>query len=373
MLNVQKYLQDHTLDDLESQLGIITTRYTDRVVLNYSQLDSPKFHPICDECRGLILSLPNLKVLSRSFDRFYNLGERGYFSDDQFCINRMEVQQKIDGSLIDTYNDGHKWCCATRKMAFAEGETPKGNTFKPVVEKALGFPVEDLEYKLTDEMKDYTIICEMVSPETRVVIPYPEYKLYVLAIRNKYTGEYLDREDIDNIVYNYWLKEGPNLDRPDIYTFKSIEDCIKASNELKPMDYNGEGYVCCDVVTNNRVKIKNPAYVAIHHLRENVKISTNCIIDLVFEQEYDEYLEYFPEDTHFFQPYIDGYHNMIRDIKQVWDSTHNIEDQKEFALQVKDKPFSGILFNMRKGKSISEALDKLTRKSRQRLINNYVK
>jgi hypothetical protein len=63
------------LEDLENELGIVITRYDDRVVLNYSQIDSQKFHPICDECRGLILSLPNYEILSRPFDRFYNLQE----------------------------------------------------------------------------------------------------------------------------------------------------------------------------------------------------------------------------------------------------------------------------------------------------------
>lgn len=72
MLSVQKYLVEHRLEDLENEFGIVVTRYEDRVVLNYSQIKSPKQHPVCDECRALILSYPDFFILSRSFDRFYN-------------------------------------------------------------------------------------------------------------------------------------------------------------------------------------------------------------------------------------------------------------------------------------------------------------
>lgn len=75
MLEVQKYLQTHTLDDLEKDFGIGFKVYDDRVILKYRINSTPKFHPIVRECRGLILSLPDYKILARGFDRFYNYGE----------------------------------------------------------------------------------------------------------------------------------------------------------------------------------------------------------------------------------------------------------------------------------------------------------
>ena len=87
MLNVQKYLLNHTLRNLEKQFGVIVTRYDDRIVLNYSHIESPKQHYICDECRGLILSYLDYKVLCRPFDRFYNLHEV-QLNKDQFDFQR---------------------------------------------------------------------------------------------------------------------------------------------------------------------------------------------------------------------------------------------------------------------------------------------
>ena len=54
-MNVQKYLEENGLKKLQEEFKIVVTDYPDRVVLNYDQIDSPRFNPICDECRGLIL------------------------------------------------------------------------------------------------------------------------------------------------------------------------------------------------------------------------------------------------------------------------------------------------------------------------------
>ena len=75
MNNVQKYLKDHTLDDLKEEFGINFKLYDDRVILKYRVDSKPKYHPIVLECRGIILSFPDFEILSRGFDRFFNYGE----------------------------------------------------------------------------------------------------------------------------------------------------------------------------------------------------------------------------------------------------------------------------------------------------------
>lgn len=360
MLNTQKYLQNHSLESLENEFGIVITKYDDRVVLNYSQIESPKFHPICDECRGLILSYPNYNVLCRSFDRFYNYGEGGYFSKEEFDITRAETQQKIDGSLINLYYDGDKWCCATRKMAFSEGETNKGNTFKEVVERALGFPIEKISLN-----SNYTYICEVVSPETRVVVPYKEYKLYLLAVRDRWTGEY-SHKNVCGLAC--WALQ---VEMPNMYKFNNFDEIIKTVKELEPMNEDGEGYVCYDPVTQNRIKIKNPSYLALANLRENGTISNKNIAKLVIEQDYEEYLNYFPEDLEFFQPYINAYNRLMYDIDRTWNQNKDIEDQKEFALNVKDKEIGSIMFSLRKGLTLSKIFDKLFDKKKIELLETY--
>ena len=75
-------------------------------------------------------------------------------------------------------------------------------------------------------------------------------------------------------------------------------------NDLEKMD---EGFVCVDYTQhyrNNsyrRLKVKNPVYVAIAHLKESSASSLRSVLQLVMSGEQDEFLGYFPE----FKKYVD--------------------------------------------------------------------
>jgi hypothetical protein len=95
---VQDFLKRHGNDGLEKlkeNFKIEVREYDDRVVLNYSQIDSDKYEPICKECRALILRKNTWEVLARSFDRFFNVGE--CLEDKDFPIDKCRIDQKLDG------------------------------------------------------------------------------------------------------------------------------------------------------------------------------------------------------------------------------------------------------------------------------------
>lgn len=369
MLKVQEYLKNNPIENLEKDFGIVVRKYDDRIVLNYSQIDSKKFVPESDECRGLILSYPDLNILCRSFDRFYNHWEGNYGKD--FVIKDSIIFDKIDGSLINFYHDGENWQCATRGTAFAEGPTNLGGEFRKGVERALGFKIERLEKIFYDWLKDYTVITEFVSPESRVVVRYPQYKLYVLAVRNKHTGDYLPVYYNDQVA-DLLINRGSNVTVPKKYRFNNFEDLTKIVEELDPFAEEGEGYVCYNPNDQRRMKVKNPKHTAIAHMRENGIVSNKRIAVLVFKQDYEEYLHYFPEDREFFDPYIKAYDRMINHINEVWENTKNIEEQKEFALQVKDLPIGFALFRLRKGGRLEDTLNNINDKKKQELLEKYM-
>ena len=359
-MKVIEYLKNHSYDDLKNELGIESKVYNDRVVLNYSQTDSPKYDPIVKECRALILNRPNHKVLCRSFDRFYNYGEDP--NTEKFKINRSVVEEKIDGSLCCVYNDGNKWQVSTRKMAFAEGETFTGKTFKEIFIEALGGDPNEI-FKTINT--DLVIIFELVSPETRVVKPYEETLVYLLDIRNRVTGSWLGNEES-------WFWNIPSKAKwryPKKFKFENWEECLYALKELPALD---EGYVAR--LMGWRIKIKNPSYLAIANLRLNGVLSEKRLIKLVLLNDYDEYLNYFPEDKKNFEPYIEAYKNMIIDIDAKWIAYKNLENDKDFALAIKNCPAKNILFGMRKkGMKISEVIDKMTDNSKYFLLKSYVR
>lgn len=268
----------------------------------------------------------------------------------------------VHNSLCNVYHDGAKWQVATRKMAFAEGPVPnKRCTYADIFKEALGYDPDDCFKQIS---KDLTIIFEMVSPETRVVTPYKEKAVYLLDVRNRDTGLYLGKEN----TY-FWVvpKEAKWL-YPQDHEFKTWEDVIESSKALPALE---EGYVAR--IDSWRIKVKNPAYLAIAHLRENGAITAKRVVKLVFMQDHGEYLLHFPEDKLEFDPYIEAYQRMIDDVH--WCSHHymKIEDQKEFALKVKDRPAAGILFALRKGRDLHDILEGFTDNYKVNLLKGYIK
>jgi len=362
MLNVQKYLIENGLQSLKDNYGMIAKEYDDFVVINYSQIDSPKNDPITNECRGLILSTDFNKVLCRSFDRFYNLGESNQNIDN---IKDYTILEKYDGSLINVwYNDfEEKWQISTRGTAYAESETPYGRTFKEIIENdVLDVSLQESFY---NEPHHLTFIFELIGPENRVVKSYKEPKLVLLGVRVRDYGNFIP---YDYLRAYYFLFVNKNIFVADKYEFPSIDELVENLKSLNAMD---EGYVLWNEKTGHRVKIKNPAYVQIHKLRDNGVLVPRRIVSLVNMNEHEEYLAYFPEDRQFFNPYINAYNKLREEIDRLWDNTKGIKDQKKFALQVKDKPYASILFSLRKEFTIRDSFDKINIKKLTEIVEKY--
>lgn len=325
-----------TIEELKEKYGLDIKEYSDRYIFNYNQIDSYKyrFDPIVCECRALILD-KDYNILHRSFDRFFNYNEDP--NTTNFNIQNAICDEKLDGTLIGIYFDNSKWCISTRKMAFAEGEIKTKLNFKNIntFNELINYYFKnelDIFYKHANI--NYSYIFEFVSPDNRIVTVYNEPRLVLLAVRNKLSGEYLDRKEEGKKVFWKWY--------PKEYKFQSFTDIIDTLSKL-PSDY--EGYVCN--LNNWRIKIKNPAYLAIHNLRTNNELNENAIIHLVHNMEYDEYLSYYPEDKEYFNPYINIYLNMFNYLDNEYDKYKNIETQKDFALSIIKHPFKHILFKMR--------------------------
>ncbi len=367
---VQDFLRAHKdlsgLLALKEKYGIsVSEKYDDIVVLNYSQIDSPKFDPLVRECRGLILEKGSWNVVARSFDRFFNYGECPDAS--KYDITKAIVQEKLDGSLVTAYWRYDRWNFSTRKMAFAEGENSFGVSFRQVIDKA--FDVK----RLNDSVKeDWCPVFELTSPETRVVKRYSDYRLNLIGCRNRVSCEELTSAQLDKMA------EVLRVPRPKQYSMSSFEEVVKNSKELPELD---EGYVCLwdndgfPCKTNGgsfyRLKIKNPAYLAVAHMRDNGEHSEKRIICLVMLNEQEEYLNYFPEDRQLFQKYIDAYNRIDDDVKKTWEKVKDIENQKDFAIKVKDLSISSILFRMKKGQKFTNIIENMSDSSKINLFKKY--
>ncbi|MCK9597195.1 hypothetical protein M0R19_08490 [Candidatus Pacearchaeota archaeon] len=346
------------LKNLETEFGITNKLYEDRVVLNYDQIESHKhrFNPIVRECRALILSIPTLNILCRSFDRFFDHGK----DKEDFDITKSYCTIKIDGSLINVYHDGIRWQCSTRKMAFAEGTVFSNNdkTFRMLFEEVLGTSVDEM-FKNWADIK-YTYIFELVSPETRIINRYPKTAIHGIAIRNKYNGNYLNYYEAAEIFEKHLPMINPYVKGP---TFKNIDEILESLKSLPSLGETFEGYVFVyddGHGGQTRLKIKNPAYLAFSNLRCNGQLNPKSIIKIVLSCNEDEYLASFPEDKPYFEKYIESRQYMYDSINKLSETTMHIQDQKEFALKVKDTPISSIMFMLRKGNELGKIIDNMS-------------
>ena len=141
---------------------------------------------------------------------------------------------------------------------------------------------------------------------------------------------------------------GMNIRMAHEYKLETFDDILKAARDLPTLT---EGYVVYDPVSGKRVKIKNPSYVAVHHLRENGVPSIKRIFALVLENEQDEYLSYFEQDRPLFEPVIAEVEAYRQALMSNWETVKHIEDQKEFALAVQKFKGTPFFFNAKKAKT----------------------
>ena len=337
-MKVVKLLKEKGLGVLK-EFGIIVKEYPEGlIVLNYDQIDSPKDNDIVRECRGLILD-KEFNVVSRSFDRFFNYGEQFATFNPATAV----AYEKIDGSLIKIYKHKGHWYCSTRGTAFAEsGVNGWGITFADMVYKALGLEGDTITCHLKFQLlceeflnASSTYICEITGVENRVVTRYQGYTLWLLAERDNQTGEYYE--------VPLAICENFGFELPSLYKFSSVEQCIETAKHLPDLQ---EGYVMYE----NGVpvcKVKSPAYVAVHHIRGE-GLTPKRIAELVVINEQEEYLTYFEEDRKFFTPYVEALDFQLKSAQHHYHKFRDIEDQKKFALEVKDYPYAQYLFQARK-------------------------
>lgn len=321
----------------------------DYILFKYDQIDSDLSNDIVKECRGIIFRMSDWKVVCFPFKKFFNYGE---INADQIDFSTAKVQEKVDGSIIKLWNDNNKWIISTNGKIDAEEPTCAiGRTFKDLFIESLKnhFDNEEKYIEFFDLInshlkngKNYTYIFEMVHPLARVVIPYDKPDVRHIGTRDNDTHEELD---IDLRVK-----------KPMEYKFNSFDDVLEMS---KTLPYNEEGYVVVDG-NWNRVKVKSPAYLAVHHLKNNGVLSARRVMDIVLKGEQSEVLALFPEFTEYFdaatKTFTEFKYNLIKDIIEI--RNLKFETRKDFAMKVSRTKLPAFFFQVYDGKYSYDDLSK---------------
>ncbi|MGL4583637.1 MAG: RNA ligase [Flavobacterium sp.] len=366
-MEVIKFLKanGNNFQKLTEAYGVKVKDYPEHklVVLNYDQINSPKMEPVVQECRGLILDYA-LDVVCRPFDRFFNYGEA---ETDKMDLTGYTYFPKLDGSLIKVYYWNKSWRIATRGTAFAESDVGGwGITFEQLALKAADCKdIEEFNARCRCAMFDTneTYLFELTAMENRVVTQYNTPQLTLLSVRNNLTGKFVNTKYEVSLPTDFYR----------VNTFidgLSINDIIQKADSLKNLE---EGFVGYDKEGIPRVKVKSAAYVAVHHIRGE-GLNPKRIAELVISGEGEEYLTYFPEDRDTITPYSVALEGLLTKLIDVMMIYRTVEDQKEFALAIKDVQGKSVLFTARKYNiSVQEAFQRGTINSKVDMLLSLMK
>jgi hypothetical protein len=344
VLKIQEYLRSgKTLDDLNQEYGIVATHHEilPLVILNYSQIDSPKWPQLVRECRGLVLNKENYNLIARSFSRFFNMGEMQGEELD-FHWNHCVTQEKHDGSLCLLYYFDSEWRANTRG-SFGMGPMlnewqakyfgmPQNFTWQQGFCRALSIDkISDLNLD-----RSCTYVCEFCSPWNKVVRSYTTPRMYLLT---RFVGEQEVGAD-----------DNPQFCKVEEYPLNNVKDITNFCNSHEEATF--EGVVIKDDGFR-RWKLKNSRYIALHHMKGNGDNLWNpkYLLPFILANEQGELLSYFPEAETVYRECEDKVNSAYAELEKVWAASKDIENQKEFALSIVGKtPFTGVLFTARKMK-----------------------
>ena len=317
MMELQKYIKEHPnwekeLTEAPYFLKVRKDKELRLVLFSYNQIASDMSLTICREARGVVLDIDTQAVRVRGFDKFFNAHESG--ADPMVKIGglRTIVQEKVDGSIIKVAAlDPRKAITKDNVLISSNGTIDAYEAPLPLIEKGGPTSFGQLTYELLVKSlgpdfeldEEYTYIFELVGPHNRVVVPYKEDGLVLLGLRHNKLGLEISPALHPNVMPSNVKNAFPV---PATYTFHTKEELEKT---LADLSWTEEGYV---VVTEDaarpgelhRIKIKGEAYLRAHRLRGETYPTPKRIVDLIQNDNLDDFLGYFPE-----------YSGMVEDIR----------------------------------------------------------
>ena len=351
-LSVVKYIKKYGLANTIKTFKLKCKIYSKKLHLKYDQIESDMSAKEVQECRGLILNKETLEVISMSFYKFFNHGE-GHAAKIDW--NTARVLEKVDGSMMQVYWDPFvkKWFAATTGTAEGEGEVNNktGTTFNELFWETIG---KSKNFRLDTLSERVTYVFELTTPYNIVVKPHGESSVTLLAARYNDT--------LDEATYEQLIECAHAIHVPLVKSYDlNAKDFGTLIRTFEGMPWSEEGYVVVDA-NFNRVKLKNPAYLAVHHLKG--KTAEHNILTIVKSNEIEEFASTFPERKEELLKLKVNYDLLVDKLKGVWEELiprkpKNItaNEKKMFAAAVfevckkhKVDAFTGLFFNLEGGK-----------------------
>lgn len=287
---------DQVLEAVQGVEGFIVAQREWGTVVNYIQMGPdmfPEVHTaggsasmrerqtrlkaIRRECRGLLFNHDG-QLVSRSFQKFFNVGERRETLIENIDLTRPHIiLAKLDGSMIRALptRDGYR-------LATKMGPTDVAAQVEPFVAAR-----PNIDRFIRDTLSQgYTACFEWCSRQQQIVCDFPQDRLVLTAVRHVRTGVYMSYTQMQELAAEY------QLDLVQAYpgTVESMEALVSETQELE----GEEGWII-RWADGHMVKLKSQWYVRIHRAKDALMQEKN-LLELILEEKLDDVKSFLQED-----------------------------------------------------------------------------
>ncbi len=345
----QNYLRSgKTLEELTREFAIKVSHYPALgvVMLNYDQIASDMTQAICRECRALILSADFQTVVSRSFPKFFNQGEpNGADIEAKFDWSAFAAQEKRDGTLICLYHWRGAWQIATKGRADASGQVNVHPlTFAELTRRTAAEQCGGWEAFCGALNPDVFYSFELTGLLNRILVAYPVHEMRLLAAWERNTQEEIPVAGLPS--------PAPLVKT---YPIAALADLADYLNRFGPHEL--EGAVLVDR-SGIRLKVKNAAYLLATRALSSIATPRRRL-EMLLADQYDDIAPLLPDAA---RQDVDRLRDLLAAFRETVLTTYaaieNIAEQKDFAQKALPYPYSGLLFQLRRGEEWTALLGK---------------
>lgn len=222
------------------------------------------------------------------------------------------AQEFVEGTMINVFWDSTiglagGWEISTRNTVGATSSFFKGSHQKSFRDMFLEAAKENnLQLENLNKLYCYSFVLQ--HPDNRIVVPFNKPTLYLVAlyhIKNIEGNILVNTVPITDIKNFDW---GPaNIKFPKVYEWNTYSDLIEKYASMNT-PYDMVGVVVYNELTGERMKIRNPVYEQVRHLRGNQPKLQYQYLCLRKEGKVSDFLKFYPENKKEFSRFRDQVH-----------------------------------------------------------------
>lgn len=291
-------------EHFKTKFGVIVKSEDDLYQFKYHQLEAKFAEPVTGECRGVILRCADFgeagvefHFVSRPFDKFFNQHQGRSPVHKEADLIRMlpntRLFEKADGTCIQLWFDNTKkgWRVSTLGAITPSQVQEQDYTFTELFWETAKPLAANVDVLSTFD----TYIFELCCDENRIVTRYEHNQIVLLGARSRATGEYRSLDHMQDIVDLVPALRMPAQVDPSAYgicNLATLKEYVESQTTL-PGQKNPEGYVLYhrdgpDTGYYPVAKLKNSAYLALHHASGDEANSMNKVLAAVINGKIDD-------------------------------------------------------------------------------------